>query len=139
MLIKTIFYLSGRAAEAQFWNLRNWYGREKRKLKEANKSGAGAKDVNVRLSAIFPYRSWLEPYFVERQIGTNFQSQTHSEDEQEEEQDGDDNISIASSDVYNNSGSLKMPLAVKQSDPNISKVTGQHLLRNRKESFQNQM
>ena len=125
MLIKTIFYLSGRAAEAQFWNLRNWYGREKRKLKEANKSGAGAEDVNVRLSAIFPYRSWLEPYFVERQIGTNFQSQTHSEDEQEEEQDGDDNISIASSDVYNNSGSLKMPLAVKQSDPNISKVTGQ--------------
>ena len=62
---------------------------------------------------------------MERQIGTNFQSQTHSEDEQEEEQDGDDNISIASSDVYNNSGSLKMPLAVKQSDPNISKVTGQ--------------
>ena len=62
---------------------------------------------------------------MERQIGTNFQSQTHSEDEQEEEQDGDDNISIASSDVYNNSGSLEMPLAVKQSDPNISKVTGQ--------------
>ena len=62
---------------------------------------------------------------MERQIGTNFQSQMHSEDEQEAEQDGDDNVSIASSDVYNNSGSLKMPLAVKQSDPNILKVTGQ--------------
>ena len=33
-------------------------------------------------------------------------------------------ISIASSDVYNNSGSFEMTLAVKQSDPNISKVTG---------------
>ena len=50
---------------------------------------------------------------MERQTGTNFQSQTHLEDEQDEEQDGDENISIASSDVYNNSGSLEMPLAVK--------------------------
>ena len=102
----------------------NRSGREKRKLKEANKSRAGAKYVNVRLPEVCPYLSWLEPYFVERQIGTNFQSQMHLEDEQEEEQDGDDNISIASSDVYNNSGSLEMPLAVKQSDSNISKVTG---------------
>ena len=61
---------------------------------------------------------------MERQTGTNFQSQTHLEDEQEEEQDGDDNISIASSDVYNNSGSLEMQFAVKQSYPNISKITG---------------
>ena len=104
--------------------MRNRYGREKCKLKEANKSGTGAKDVNVRLSEIFPYPSWLEPYFVERQTGANFQSQTHLQDEQDEEQDGDDNMSIAPSDVYNNSGSLEMPLAVKQSDPNISKVTG---------------
>ena len=93
-------------------------------MKEANKSGAGTKDVNVRLSEVFPYLSWLEPYFVEGQTGTNFQSQTHLEDEQEEEQDGNDNISIASSDVYNNSGSLEMPLVVKQSDPNFSNVTG---------------
>ena len=105
--------------------MRNRYGREKCKLKEANKSGPGAKDVNVRLSEIFPYLSWFEPYFVEHQTGTNFQSQMHLEDQQEEEQDGDDNISIASSDVYNNSGSLEMPLAVKQSDPNIPKVTRQ--------------
>ena len=104
--------------------MRNRYGCEKRKLKEANKNEAGAKDVNVRLLEIFPYLSWLEPYFVEHQTGTNFQSQTHLEDEQEEEQDGDDNIYLASSDVYNNSGSLEMPLAVEQSDPNISKVTG---------------
>ena len=61
---------------------------------------------------------------MERQISTSFQSQTHLEYEQGEEQDGDDNISMASSDVKNNSGSLEMPLAVKQSDPNISKVTG---------------
>ena len=46
--LKTIFYLSGKAAETQFWNLKNQYDCEKRKLKEANKSGAGAKDVNVR-------------------------------------------------------------------------------------------
>ena len=61
---------------------------------------------------------------MERQTDTSFQSQTHLEDEQEEEQDGDDNISIASSDVYSKSGSLEMPLVVKQSDPNIPKVTG---------------
>ena len=104
--------------------MRNRYDREKRKLKEASKSGASAKDVNVRLSEVFPYLSWLEPYIVERQTGTDFQSQTHLEDEQAEEPDDDGNIFIASSDVYNNSGSLEMPLAVKQPDPNISKVTG---------------
>ena len=80
---------------------------------------------SVRLSEIFPYLIWLEPYFVELHAGTNFQSQTHLEDEQEEKQASDDNISIASSDVYNNSDSLEMPLAVKQSYPNISKVTWQ--------------
>ena len=61
---------------------------------------------------------------MEHKTSTNFQSQTHLEDDQEEEQDGND-INIASSNVYDNSGSLEMPLAVKQSDPNISKVTGQ--------------
>ena len=76
---------------------------------------------------------------MERQTGTSFQSQTHLEDEQEEEQDGDDNISIASSDVYNNSGSLEMPLAVKQSDPNISKVTGRTLFTKQKRKLPNQM
>ena len=120
------------AAEAQFRNLRNRNGREKHKLKEGNNSGAGAKDVNVRLSEIFLYLSWLEPYFVGRQRGTNFQFQTHLEDAQEEEQHGDDNISIASSDVYNNSGSLENPLAVKQSDLNISKVTGRTLFTKQK-------
>ena len=45
-----------------------------RKLNEANKSEAGARDVNVRLSDIFPRLSWLDPYFVESQTGTNFQS-----------------------------------------------------------------
>ena len=109
-------------------------------MEEANKSGAGAKDVNVRLSEIFPYLSWFEPYFVEHQTGTNFQSQMHLEDQQEEEQDGDDNISIASSDVYDNSGSLEMPLAGKQFDPNISKLLGEHLSsRNKKASYLNQM
>ena len=108
-----IFYLSEKAAETQFWNLGNRYGCEKRKLKKANKSRPGAKDVNVRLSESFPYLSCLEPYFVERQAGTNFQHQTHLEDKQEEQQDGDDNMSVASSDVYNNSGSLEMSLAVK--------------------------
>ena len=61
--------------------------------------------------------------FVERQTDTDFQYQMHLEDEQEEQQDGDDNISIASTDVYNNSGSLEMPLAAKRSDLDISKVT----------------
>ena len=61
---------------------------------------------------------------MEHKTSTNFQSQTRLEDDQEEEQDGND-INIASSNVYDNSGSLEMPLAVKQSDPNISKVTGQ--------------
>ena len=61
---------------------------------------------------------------MERHTGTNLQSQRHLENKQEEEQDGDDNISIASSDVYNNFGSLELPIAVKQSYSNISKVTG---------------
>ena len=116
-------FLSFRTAETQFRNVRNQYSSEKRKLKETNKSGAGAKNVNVRLSEIFPYLRWLEPYFVERQTSTNFQSQMHLEDEQEEERDGDDNISLASSDVYSNSGSFEVTLAVKQFDTIISKVT----------------
>ena len=119
--------------------MRNRYGREKRKLKEANKSGAGAKDVNIRLSEIFLYLSWLEPYFGECQTGTDFQSQTHLEDELEEEHDGDSKLSMASSEVYNNYGSLAMPLAVKQSDPNISKVTGRSPFTRRKKSYLIQM
>ena len=129
-----IFYLSEKAAETQFWNLGNQCGCEKRKLKEANKNRPGAKDVNVRLSEIFPYLSCLESYFVERQTGTNFQPQTHLEDKQEEQQDGDDNISVASSDVYNNPGSLEMSLAVKQI---FQKLPGEHLLQNKKESYLN--
>ena len=50
---------------------------------------------------------------MERHTGTNLQSQRHLENKQEKEQDGDDNISIAYSDVYNNFGSLEMPIAVK--------------------------
>ena len=63
------------------------------------KSGVGAKDVNVKLSENFPYLSWIDPNFVERQTDTDFQYQMHLEDEQEEQQDGDDNISTASTDV----------------------------------------
>ena len=97
-----------KAAETQFQNLRNRYGHEKRKLKKANKTGAGTKDLNVRLSEHFPYLSWIVPCFVERQTGTNFKSRMHLEDEHEEEQDGDDNICIASLDVYINPDSLEM-------------------------------
>ena len=90
--------------------MKNRYDCEKRKLEEPNKPRVGAKDINVILSEIFPFLSWLELYFVEHQTVTNFQFQVHSEDEQEKQQDGDGNISTASLDAYNNSGSLEMPL-----------------------------
>ena len=96
--------------------MRNGDRREKRKLKEAYKSGAGAKDVNVRLSEIFPYISWLKPYFLERQTDTNaFRRWARRRARWR--------MTIYE-DVYNNSVVLEIPLAVKQSDSNISKVTG---------------
>jgi len=67
------FFSVGKAAENAFRNLRNKFGRERRKLKAVMKSGAGTNEVKVQLSAIFPYLAWLEPYFVERETGSNFE------------------------------------------------------------------
>ena len=46
---------------------------------------------------------------------------------------------MASSDVHNNSGHLEMPLAVKKSDPNISKITKRTPFTKVKEGYLNQM
>ena len=89
-------FFIGNAAEATFRNLRNKYGRERRKLKTASRSGAGASDVNVELSEMFPFLGWLGPYFLDRDTATNFEVATQQNDNiQEDEEDINDNTSVA--------------------------------------------
>ena len=71
--------------------MRNKYGREKREWKTANKSGTGAKDVNV--PKILKLLNWLELYFVERDTSTNFEpTQSVELDEGGEEEEINDDF-----------------------------------------------
>ena len=71
--------------------MRNKYEREKRKWKAANKSRAGAEDVNV--PKILKLLNWLEPYFVERDTSTNFElTQSVELDEGDEEEEINDDF-----------------------------------------------
>ena len=79
------FLFLGKAAEASFRNLRNKYGRERRKLKTTIRSGALTKEVNIRLSELFPYLAWLEPHFVDSEGITNLDIETTSKDDDLEE------------------------------------------------------
>ena len=79
------FLFLGKAAEASFRNLRNKYGSERRKLKTTMRSGAGTKEVNIRLSELFPYLAWLEPHFVDREGITDIEIETTSKDDDLEE------------------------------------------------------
>ena len=94
----------GKAAEAAFRNLRNKYGRERRKLKSAMRSGAGANKVKVQLSQMFPFLAWLEPYFVEWETTSSLELETSIPDDATEDDsiinddtiENDDNASVAS-------------------------------------------
>ena len=79
-----IFVLAG-AAEIAFRNLRNKYGKIKKKWSAANKSGAGAKDV--MRPPLLDMLGWLEPYIAERKTSTNWQCNFESiiQDSDEEE------------------------------------------------------
>lgn len=86
--------------------MRNKYGREKRKWKVANKSGAGAgagaKDDDVHAQKILKILNWLDPYFVDGDTSTNFESfQSIELDNEDDDEDNDDfdNHSIDSEDL----------------------------------------
>lgn len=91
-----LFFLLGSTAEKSFRNLRNRYGREKRKWKSNNKSGAGAKDV--KRPAILDAFGWLESYIIERETTSNWNAddtsveptQVESEDEEDKDIEGDE-------------------------------------------------
>lgn len=117
MYIHIHISFSGKTAESQFRNLRNRYGREKRKLKSACRSEADKNDFNVKLSEIFPYLSWLEQYFVDGETGTNFQSQTTLVEEEEGEEGAERVEDYGISDAPDESIN-------KSHEVNISKATG---------------
>ena len=108
--------------------MRNKYGREKRKWKAANKSGAGAKDVNV--PKILKLLNWLEPYFVERDTSTNFEPTQSVEldegDEEEEINDDFDNRSVGSEDSFM-SAIVTKPNEASQQKNNVKKYHQQQL------------
>ena len=91
-------FILGTIAEKSFRNLRNKYGREKRKWKVTNRSGAGAGEV--KRPYILDSLGWLEPYFIERETASNWETDRDEtlvqEDDGEEPEEDDDNVSVAS-------------------------------------------
>ena len=87
----------GTITEKSFRNSRNKYGREKRKWKVTNRSGAGAGEV--KRTNILCSLGWLEPYFIERETASNWENNRHQalvqEDNGEEEEEDGDNVSVA--------------------------------------------
>ena len=85
-------------AEKSFRNLRNKYGGEKRKWKVTNRSGARAGEV--KRSHILHSLGWLEPYFIEQEKASNWETNRDEtlvqEDDGEEQEKDDDNVSVAS-------------------------------------------
>ena len=104
--------------------MRNKCGREKRKWKAANKSGADAKDVNV--PKILKLLNWLKPYFVERDTSTNFEPtqsvELDEEDEEEEINDDFDNHSVGSEDSFM-SAIVTKPNETSQQKNNVKKMS----------------
>ena len=119
-----IVTIVGKEAEKVFRNLRNKYGREKRKWKAANKSGAGAKDVNI--PKILKLLNWLEPYFVERDTSTNFEpTQSVELDERDEEEEINDDLnnrSVCSEDSFM-SAIVTKPNEASQQKNNVKKIS----------------
>ena len=100
-------------------------------MKALSKSGAGANDVHIHLSEMFPYLSWLEPHFVDRLTSSNFQTSVEQmeadefdeEDEEKEEEEGGDNRG------YDDS------ISVSSEVSSVSQVTGTTSFRKRKRYF----
>ena len=65
-------FILGTIAEKSFRNLQNKYGREKRKWKVTNRSGAGAGEV--KRPYIIDSLGWLEPYFIDRETASNWET-----------------------------------------------------------------
>lgn len=61
-----LFLFIGGKVEAIFKNLRNKYGREKRKIQGNKRSGSGANETKSTVSDMYPFLSWLAPYFTIR-------------------------------------------------------------------------
>ena len=91
-------FIPGTIAEKSFRNLQNKYGREKRRWKATNRSGAGAGEV--KRPYILDSLGWLEPHFIERETASNWETNRDEtlvqEDNGEEQEEDDDHVSVAS-------------------------------------------
>ena len=104
--------------------MRNKYGQEKKKWKAANKSGAGARDVNV--PKILKHLNWLEPYFVERDTSTNFeptQLVELDEGDKEDEINDDFNNRSVGSEYSFMSAIVTKPNEAIQQKKNVKKIS----------------
>ena len=119
-----------------FRNLRNKYGRERKRLASLKRSGSGLRDVFQ--PKIYGFMSWLAPYVQNRETVTNLvQEDTHDEENEEvegtqgmQEEDEYYNLpdeSVASEGNYDQSQPFSSPVvrdARTSPVPLNSQVTG---------------
>ena len=129
-------FILGTIAEKSFRNVRNKYRREKRKWKVTNRSGAGAGEV--KRPCILDSLGWLEPYFIERETASNWETNRNEilvQEDDGEEQEKDDDVSVVSveSDKSVTVTSPKIPANSPTSakKTRISSVTGRPLFTKR--------
>ena len=91
----------GSAAQAAFRGLRDKYAREKRNVSKSKVSGSATSEVNVRVSDMYAYLQWLDPYIKGRKTVSNIEARVELpsvEEDSDFEGDGiDDSASVASS------------------------------------------
>ena len=81
-----LFLFIGGKVGAIFKNLRNKYGREKRKIQGNKRSGSGANETKSTVSDMYPFLSWLAPYVQSRNTISSYHISEEEEEEEEQEE-----------------------------------------------------
>lgn len=110
------------AAETAFRNLRNKYGREKKRVQNSKVSGSGTQDVHQPTSDLFLFMPWLDPYVQPRQTISNLSTNSDNDvvlQESKGNSNGGKHNNIDDDDV-----DLDDSVSVASGSTNISSVTG---------------
>ena len=101
----TLFLFIGVKVEAILKNLRNKYGREKRKIQGNKQSGSGTNETKSTVPDIYPFLPWLVPYIQCRNtISNNHMSEEEKEEEQEEDEETEEQYHEQTLENSNNQG-----------------------------------
>ena len=82
-----MFLFIGGKVQAIFKNLRNKYGREKRKMQGNKRSGSGTNETKSTVSDMYPFLAWLALYIQSRKTISNYHISEEEEEEEEQEED----------------------------------------------------